>query len=204
MILLKDSQYPSQHWCLDVQPAAIPSLSPEQKISLQKKTWKVLELIMGWISDVTMPLTLTTSLPWTCQVLSRTVTQTQQNEFIVCDALTPLVTLFWFFLILRILRYREMPFKLKSTVDNRGSFLLLTQLLGFCLYRGNYRILTSLIIFRDCGNSATISVRVWTFLIFLNFRCWKTFKHCFSVPFTHFLPVYFILCCCDNPGEENH
>lgn len=41
-----------------------------------------------------------------------------------------------------------MPFKFKSTVDKRGSFLLLTKFFGFCLYRGNYRILPSLVSFR--------------------------------------------------------
>lgn len=98
-----------------------------------------------------------------------------------------------------------MPFKFKSTVDKRGSFLLLTKFFGFCLYRGNYRILPSLVTFRkETGNSATISARVWTFLIFLNFRCWTAFKYCSSVPFAHFLPWYFTLYCCDNPGEENH
>lgn len=91
-----------------------------------------------------------------------------------------------------------MLFKFNSTVDKRDPFLFLTKLFGFCLYRGNYRILISLVIFIDYGNSATISVRVWMFHIFLNFRCWTTFKYCFSVPFTHFLPLYFILYCCDN------
>lgn len=84
---------------------------------------------------------------------------------------------FWY--SLRILGNSKMPFKFMSTVDKTGSPSPPDQIF-WTLYRGNYRILTSLVCLQkgDCGNSAINSVRIWTLLTFLNFRCQTTPKYC--------------------------